>query len=204
MSTKIEEEDEHLDTHLALLSGSITKQDQHELASTPIFTKPVIQHSRHAFNQYGFLAGASDILDTNSYSGEGESFEDPRVFFNISAPSSAFICGSQGSGKSHTLSCLLENCLLKSNVSKLENPLVSQTTRLLQFVLTLLIGRASLSLRQLLFRRQRHPLRSSSPIVRPKYQGSSIVLAYQFCHHQGKYSIGVLTSLTIYRELMRA
>jgi hypothetical protein len=48
---------------------------------------------------------------------------DPRLFFNISAPSSAFICGSQGSGKSHTLSCLLENCLMKSYVSKLDNPL---------------------------------------------------------------------------------
>jgi hypothetical protein len=28
------------------------------------------------------------------------------------APSSVFICGSQGSGKSYTLACLLENCLL--------------------------------------------------------------------------------------------
>jgi DNA replication protein DnaC len=45
------------------------------------------------------------------------------VFFNILAPSSTFICGSQGSGKSHTLSCLLENCLMKSDVSTLENPL---------------------------------------------------------------------------------
>jgi hypothetical protein len=47
----------------------------------------------------------------------------PRVFFNISVPSSAFICGSRDSGKSHTLSCLLENCLMKSDVSALESPL---------------------------------------------------------------------------------
>ncbi|KAJ5050430.1 uncharacterized protein L3040_002313 [Drepanopeziza brunnea f. sp. 'multigermtubi'] len=52
--------------------------------------------------------------------------QDPSVFFNISAPSSAFICGSQGSGKSHTLSVLLESCLLKlKDVNKLDNPLAA-------------------------------------------------------------------------------
>lgn len=35
------------------------------------------------------------------------------IFLNVNAPNSAFICGSQGSGKSYTLSCMLENCLLK-------------------------------------------------------------------------------------------
>ncbi|EHA25334.1 hypothetical protein ASPNIDRAFT_186153, partial [Aspergillus niger ATCC 1015] len=34
-----------------------------------------------------------------------------------------FICGSQGSGKSHTLSCLLENCLIQSKAGRLPNPL---------------------------------------------------------------------------------
>jgi hypothetical protein len=37
---------------------------------------------------------------------------DPRIFLNVNTPWSAFICGSQGSGKSHTLSCMLESCLL--------------------------------------------------------------------------------------------
>lgn len=37
------------------------------------------------------------------------------VFLNTNAPSSVFICGSQGSGKSYTLSCMLENCLLVSD-----------------------------------------------------------------------------------------
>ncbi|KAK0246942.1 hypothetical protein LTS09_017909 [Friedmanniomyces endolithicus] len=31
---------------------------------------------------------------------------------NVHAPNSAFICDSQGSGKSYTLNCLLENCLV--------------------------------------------------------------------------------------------
>jgi hypothetical protein len=34
---------------------------------------------------------------------------------NVSTPSSAFVCGSQDSGKSYTLACMLENCLLKGN-----------------------------------------------------------------------------------------
>ncbi|KAF2198906.1 hypothetical protein GQ43DRAFT_377505 [Delitschia confertaspora ATCC 74209] len=34
------------------------------------------------------------------------------VLLNTNAPWSAFVCGSQGSGKSHALSCMLENCLL--------------------------------------------------------------------------------------------
>jgi len=49
--------------------------------------------------------------------------QDPRIFFNIAAPSSTFICGSQGSGKSHTLSCLLENCPIPSEARTLPQPL---------------------------------------------------------------------------------
>ncbi|KAL4982468.1 hypothetical protein BDW68DRAFT_182531 [Aspergillus falconensis] len=48
---------------------------------------------------------------------------DPRLLFNVSAPSSTFICGSQGSGKSHTLSCLLESCLIPSKLGRLTKPL---------------------------------------------------------------------------------
>ncbi|KAF2266154.1 hypothetical protein CC78DRAFT_597526 [Lojkania enalia] len=47
------------------------------------------------------------------------------VFLNTNAPWSAFLCGSQGSGKSHALSCMLENCLLtdRALVSQIgENP----------------------------------------------------------------------------------
>ncbi|KAH8727207.1 hypothetical protein GQ44DRAFT_790040 [Phaeosphaeriaceae sp. PMI808] len=46
------------------------------------------------------------------------------VLLNTNSPWSAFICGSQGSGKSHTLSCMLENCLLNDpNLGKNPNPL---------------------------------------------------------------------------------
>jgi hypothetical protein len=46
------------------------------------------------------------------------------VLLNTSSPWSAFLCVSQGSGKSHTLSCMLENCLLvKEDLGKNPNPL---------------------------------------------------------------------------------
>jgi hypothetical protein len=40
------------------------------------------------------------------------------VLLNTDSPWSAFLCGSQGSGKSYTLSCMLENCLLKGNAGE--------------------------------------------------------------------------------------
>lgn len=46
------------------------------------------------------------------------------VLLNTNAPWSAFLCGSQGSGKSHTLSCMLENCLLDDpQIGKNPHPL---------------------------------------------------------------------------------
>lgn len=46
------------------------------------------------------------------------------VLLNTNAPWSAFLCGSQGSGKSHALSCMLENCLLTDKrIGKNPNPL---------------------------------------------------------------------------------
>lgn len=58
---------------------------------------------------------------------EQDTLSDPRkklLFTNTEEPWSAFICGSQGSGKSHTLSCLLENNLLPHpRVGVLKTPL---------------------------------------------------------------------------------
>lgn len=46
------------------------------------------------------------------------------VLLNTNSPWSAFLCGSQGSGKSHTLSCMLENCLLSDEaLGRNPNPL---------------------------------------------------------------------------------
>jgi hypothetical protein len=76
------------------------------------------------FTQYGLLAGDVGGLSlANEAKANGEPAPDPRLFYNIAAPSSVFICGSQGSGKSHTLGCLLENCLVPSMANSLPRPL---------------------------------------------------------------------------------
>ncbi|KAI1078746.1 hypothetical protein F5B20DRAFT_591298 [Whalleya microplaca] len=50
--------------------------------------------------------------------------EDRLIIANMNIPWSAFICGSQGAGKSHTLSCLLENAIVAENAAgKLPSPL---------------------------------------------------------------------------------
>ena len=69
------------------------------------------------FSQFGLIAG--DISSGTSGS------QDNRLFQNVSSPSSTFICGSQGSGKSHTLSCLLENCLIPCAATVLPRPLTA-------------------------------------------------------------------------------
>lgn len=120
-------------SQLKLLSRRGTQQELEDAMTIPIFTAPVLEHAEAIlagntapiFTQYGLLAGLADVLGkedevtATSYS----SRNDPRVFFNTAAPSSTFICGSQGSGKSHTLSCLLENCLISSEASMLRQPL---------------------------------------------------------------------------------
>ncbi|KAI9745243.1 MAG: hypothetical protein M1818_001521 [Claussenomyces sp. TS43310] len=115
--------------HLRLLQQLPTRRDLQEFSTAPVFTTSVFNHaellsnndSQAAFPQYGLIAGLTNVLDAKVK--EGDVPEDPRVFFNVAAPSSVFICGSQGSGKSHTLSCLLENCLLASSAGKLPKPL---------------------------------------------------------------------------------
>jgi len=110
-------------SHLRLLEHHPGQDELSEIKTTPIFTEAVRQYAHtingsaaaSPFSQYGLLAG--DI------SGESEQDSDKRVFWNISAPSSFFICGSQGSGKSHTLSCLLENALAPCAANQLPRPL---------------------------------------------------------------------------------
>ena len=53
--------------------------------------------------QYGFLG---------SYADADISKPESKLFLNTNAPFSAFICGVQGSGKSHTTSCILGKSLL--------------------------------------------------------------------------------------------
>lgn len=120
-------------------SGQAQKEGEkriEEMRSAPLFSAAVAMikprprrgesssRSRIAiFPQYGLLAARKDIsprLDSR----KPAKFQDPRIYLNVNAPWSAFICGSQGSGKSHSLSCMLENCLLPHpNLGRLRKPL---------------------------------------------------------------------------------
>ncbi|POS85823.1 hypothetical protein EPUL_004986 [Erysiphe pulchra] len=118
----VNEDTRLLHAHLQLLKTGQATVKRTEVRTAPIFTSSVLKNEKGKLGPYGFFAGSSDILEKNI---NQSSHEDPRIFYNISAPSSAFICGSQGSGKSHTLSCLLENCVMKSDLSKLDKPLAA-------------------------------------------------------------------------------
>lgn len=68
--------------------------------------------------QYGLLGITSETKNDDSCS------ENRLLLANVNVPWSAFICGSQGSGKSHTMACLLEASLLQQNkVGKLLYPM---------------------------------------------------------------------------------
>ena len=121
-----------------------------ELKETPLFSGSVLakvlefqpprdsEFSNDILGQYGLLAkvihqspasrnpeavpksvdAPDEVLDTES--------PDSRLFANVNTPWSAFICGSQGSGKSNTLSCLLEAGLLRrKNLGVLNQPLTA-------------------------------------------------------------------------------
>lgn len=63
--------------------------------------------------QYGLLGSHGEARDTKS-----------KLLLNTNVPFSMFLCGVQGSGKSHTTSCILEDSLIPSrHLGKLQNPL---------------------------------------------------------------------------------
>ncbi|EEP79562.1 conserved hypothetical protein [Uncinocarpus reesii 1704] len=119
---------ETLRFHLSLLKSPSLTLDTEEASLAPIIKSCVLANSQVASQipQFGLLAGESNALDSLEL-GQDPKFadlsDDPRILFNVTPPSSTFVCGSQGSGKSHTLSCLLENCLIPSRVGRLPNPL---------------------------------------------------------------------------------
>jgi hypothetical protein len=114
-----------------LLKRTPEHHERHEATTAPIFAISVLEYFKQTstkdeappFPQHGLLTGRTDLLRDDNGKCEVNGEKDPRLFFNIVSPLSTFICGSQESGKSHTLSCLLENCLAASDASKLPHPL---------------------------------------------------------------------------------
>ena len=65
--------------------------------------------SQDALPQYGLLGSINPTYSTT--------ISDSRLFLNTNIPFSAFVCGVQGSGKSHTTACMigmdLKHCILR-------------------------------------------------------------------------------------------
>ncbi|KAH9938514.1 uncharacterized protein B0H18DRAFT_1091200 [Fomitopsis serialis] len=63
---------------------------------------------RASFPQRGLLGSVVEIYDKKGTCAIDES-QDERIYLNTNTPFSAVVCGVQGSGKSHTVSVMLEN-----------------------------------------------------------------------------------------------
>lgn len=107
-SNHVSEEDDELSFHTRLLDLDHHLEGDAHISASPIFTQAVRRAHPRQLAQWALLGGQADKLKSPA------GIADGRVYMNVATPLSAFICGSQGSGKSHTLSCFLENYLIKS------------------------------------------------------------------------------------------
>ena len=100
--------------------------------TTPLFSGKMLDRPKlGTFNQYGLLCQtvapreSQHLLESTISKFPRVCNYDPRIFLNVNAPWSTFICGSQGSGKSYTLSYILENCLISLGLGQLPSPLAA-------------------------------------------------------------------------------
>ncbi|KAI0637943.1 hypothetical protein C8Q77DRAFT_1070335 [Trametes polyzona] len=84
--------------------------NEHEVVTAPLLTRGAFvaagMHDKRP--QYGVLGSVTAICEQQT----GYRPQDPRLYLNTNAPFSAVVCGVQGSGKSHTVSVMLENMLI--------------------------------------------------------------------------------------------
>ncbi|KAH7101544.1 hypothetical protein BKA62DRAFT_179305 [Auriculariales sp. MPI-PUGE-AT-0066] len=82
----------------------------HQLVTSPLLKYSVLARHSDAFPSRGLLGTCG-----------GE-----RVYINTNAPSSGVVCGVQGAGKSHTVSCILESALIPDpRIGSLPEPLAA-------------------------------------------------------------------------------
>ncbi|OAX42919.1 hypothetical protein K503DRAFT_766314 [Rhizopogon vinicolor AM-OR11-026] len=112
---------------LELLHDSIAdprgKSRDHELRTAPIITRDayVAAGYREGATQYGVLGSVLSIHHKNAIYKP----VNPQLYVNTNAPFSAVVCGVQGSGKSHTVSLLLESMFIPNmrSTGTLQKPL---------------------------------------------------------------------------------
>ncbi|KAI6003780.1 hypothetical protein EDD15DRAFT_2220154 [Pisolithus albus] len=99
------------------------RSKEHEIRTAPIITRDayVAAGYREHTSQYGVLGRTISVFNgPTPYTPL-----DPRLYVNTNAPFSAVICGVQGSGKSHTVSVLLESMFIPNlpPIGALKKPL---------------------------------------------------------------------------------
>ncbi|KII95332.1 hypothetical protein PLICRDRAFT_169996 [Plicaturopsis crispa FD-325 SS-3] len=104
-------------------SDQIGDSRDHEMRTAPLMTRDAFIAAGYpgTATQYGVMGKVLSV-----YSGqEREETRDPRLYVNTNAPFSAIVCGVQGSGKSHTVSTLLENMFIPNfpQIGSLQKPL---------------------------------------------------------------------------------
>jgi hypothetical protein len=94
------------------------------LQSAPLIDASFISsHDGSLLPQYGLLGSHTEARAVES-----------KLLLNTNVPFSMFVCGVQGSGKSHTTSCILENSLIRSkHLGKLRNRLSALVFSFAQF-----------------------------------------------------------------------
>ncbi|KAK7470795.1 hypothetical protein VKT23_002213 [Stygiomarasmius scandens] len=96
--------------------------EKHDYTDAPLMTREAYMRSSQTHrSQYGLMGKVISCHSKHSV----EHFDDPRLYLNTNAPFSAVVCGVQGSGKSHTVSLMLENMLIAGDpaLGSLEKPL---------------------------------------------------------------------------------
>lgn len=98
------------DTELDLLDVEhvVHAIGDHELKTSPLVTKDANTAVSNSFSQRGLLG---TVISVHA-KGLPPTTNDPRIYLNLDAPASGLVCGVQGSGKSHTVSCILESSLI--------------------------------------------------------------------------------------------
>ncbi|PLN76856.1 hypothetical protein BDW42DRAFT_198738 [Aspergillus taichungensis] len=94
-----------LDLQWQLLSADNDEEEETRdtlLTENAVLVSPLLESRGYRLPSQYALLGKTVIA--------GDAIPDQRIMLNTNIPFSAFVCGVQGSGKSHTTACLIENC----------------------------------------------------------------------------------------------
>ncbi|KAF2852060.1 hypothetical protein T440DRAFT_467291 [Plenodomus tracheiphilus IPT5] len=96
--------------------NSTLQGTRRDIGHGPLLSEAIIaKHAQDLVPQYGFLGCLHDEMSQDAAT--------VKLFQNTNVPFSTFVCGVQGSGKSHTTATMLENALIPSkHLGRLQAP----------------------------------------------------------------------------------